>query len=43
MGQLPTFILFDNAAEVARFPVLGSETTFFNPTTITKVSFVIRK
>lgn len=36
MGQLPTFILFDNAAEVARFPVLGSETTFFNPTTITK-------
>ncbi|XP_012570636.1 uncharacterized protein [Cicer arietinum] len=35
MGQLPTFILFDNAAEVARFPELGSETTFFNPT-ITK-------
>ncbi|KAI5394185.1 hypothetical protein KIW84_061036 [Lathyrus oleraceus] len=35
MGQLPTYILFENAAEVSRFPELGSETTFFNPT-ITK-------
>jgi hypothetical protein len=41
MGQLPSFILFDNATEIARFPELGSETTFFNPT-ITKVSFVSR-
>ncbi|WJX10059.1 hypothetical protein P8452_00825 [Trifolium repens] len=35
MGQLPSFILFDNATEIARFPELGSETSFFNPT-ITK-------
>ncbi|XP_058728551.1 uncharacterized protein LOC131600403 [Vicia villosa] len=35
MGQLPTYILFENAAEVTRFPELSSETTYFNPT-ITK-------
>ncbi|KAK7320802.1 hypothetical protein VNO77_30619 [Canavalia gladiata] len=35
MGQLPTFILFENAAEVARFPELDFEATFFHPT-ITK-------
>ncbi|KAL1315039.1 hypothetical protein HN51_041828 [Arachis hypogaea] len=35
MGQLPTYILFENAAEVARFPELDFEATFFNPT-ITK-------
>ncbi|MED6123917.1 hypothetical protein PIB30_054102 [Stylosanthes scabra] len=32
MGQLPTYILFENAAEVARFPELDFEATFFNPT-----------
>ncbi|XP_057452249.1 uncharacterized protein LOC130744052 [Lotus japonicus] len=32
MGQLPTYILFDNATEVARFPELDFETTFFHPT-----------
>ncbi|XP_020208448.1 thioredoxin-related transmembrane protein 2 [Cajanus cajan] len=35
MGQLPTFILFENAAEVARFPELDFEATYFHPT-ITK-------
>ncbi|KAJ7958826.1 Thioredoxin-related transmembrane protein 2 [Quillaja saponaria] len=32
MAQLPTFILFENAAEVARFPELDFEAKFFNPT-----------
>ncbi|KAK7260726.1 hypothetical protein RIF29_27004 [Crotalaria pallida] len=31
MGHLPTFILFENAAEVARFPELDFEAKFFNP------------
>lgn len=35
MGQLPTYILFENAAEVARFPELDFEATYFHPT-ITK-------
>ncbi|KAL2318571.1 hypothetical protein Fmac_032447 [Flemingia macrophylla] len=35
MGQLPTFILFENAAEVARFPKLDYEATYF-PLQITK-------
>ncbi|OIW09405.1 hypothetical protein TanjilG_21002 [Lupinus angustifolius] len=35
MGQLPTFILFENGAEIARFPELDFEARFFNPT-ITK-------
>lgn len=35
MDQLPTFILFENAAEVARFPGLDYEATYFHPT-ITK-------
>ncbi|KAF7817111.1 thioredoxin-related transmembrane protein 2-like [Senna tora] len=35
MGQLPTFILFDNAVEVARYPELDSDAKYFQPT-ITK-------
>ncbi|RZB57629.1 thioredoxin-related transmembrane protein 2 isoform X2 [Glycine soja] len=31
MGQLPTFILFENAAEVARFPELDFEAAYFHP------------
>ncbi|CAN6456672.1 unnamed protein product [Victoria cruziana] len=29
-GQLPTYILFDNAVEIARFPDLGNEYRFFS-------------
>ncbi|KAK7316694.1 hypothetical protein RJT34_00348 [Clitoria ternatea] len=31
MGQLPTFILYENAVEVARFPEIDFEATFFHP------------
>lgn len=41
MGQLPTYILFENAAEVARFPELDFEATYFHPT-ITKVFVIFR-
>lgn len=41
MGQLPTYILFENAAEVARIPELDFAAKFFNPA-ITKVSVVCR-
>ncbi|KAF3784294.1 Thioredoxin-related Transmembrane protein [Nymphaea thermarum] len=30
-GQLPTYILFDNAVEIARFPDLENEYRFFSP------------
>lgn len=41
MGQLPTYILFDNATEIVRYPELDYEAKYFQPT-ITKVFILSR-
>lgn len=37
MGQLPTYILFENALEVRRFPEVDFEAKAFHTTPISKV------
>ena len=39
MNQLPTYILFENAAEIARLPDLNLELKAYPP--ITKVTFIL--